>query len=147
MALPLRRRHRRRLAAFCRAMLGSADAGDALAAAVLAAGPYPRVAGRRVGLYRLAFERCRATPAGPLAAPGIAHDLALLPEDQRAAILLRHAEGLSHAQIATVLGASAAAVPSMLVAARLSLADAAAARKAGDHTIDSSVNWVESRAA
>lgn len=144
MALALRRRHRRRLAAFCHAMLGSAEAGDAVTAAVLALGP---AAGGRVALYRLAFERCRAAAAGATGPAGIARDLARLPEDQRAAVLLRHAEGLSHAQIATVLGASASAVPSMLVAARLSLADAAAARKAGDRTIDSSVNWVESRAA
>ena len=143
MALGLRRRHRRRVSAFCGAMLGSAEAGEAAAAATLAAAP----GGGRLGLYRLAFELCRGRPGNVPEPAGIAGDLARLPYDQRAAILLRQGARLSHEQIATVMGASAAAVPPLLVAARLSLADAAAARRAGDDAIDSSVNWVESRAA
>jgi DNA-directed RNA polymerase specialized sigma24 family protein len=142
-----RRRHRRRLAAFCRAMLGEAEAGDALAAALLAAFPADAPADRRLALYRLAVARCGGGTARAGHGEGIAGDLARLPAHQRAALLLRHAAGLSHADIATVLGASAADVPPLLVAARLSLADAAAARRRGDRTIDSSVNWIESRAA
>ena len=143
----LRRRHRRRLVAFCRAMLGSREGGDVLAAAVLAAVPPAVFSDVRVALFRVAVARCRGRAGAGQGPPGIANDLALLPADQRAAILLRQCERLSHADIATVLGASAAAVPQLLVAARLSLADAAAARRGGDLTIDSSVNWVESRAA
>ena len=57
-------------------------------------------------------------------------DLQRLPEAQRSCLLLRELEGLSYAELGVVLNATQPAVKSLLVRARMGLADAAEARGA-----------------
>ena len=57
-------------------------------------------------------------------------DLQRLPEAQRSCLLLRELEGLSYAELGVVLQTSQPAVKSLLVRARMGLADAAEARGA-----------------
>ena len=55
-------------------------------------------------------------------------DLGRLPEQQRSALLLRELEGLPYTEIAVTLGVSLSAVKSLLVRARMGLAEAREAR-------------------
>lgn len=104
-------------------------------------------------LYRVAHNRCidhvrRPTPPSadvfeasrsPLVDPmetaqrrddlrRLVHDLGRLPEQQRSALLMREIDGLSYAEIADVLAVTVAAVKSLLVRARMGLAESAEAR-------------------
>jgi RNA polymerase sigma factor (sigma-70 family) len=56
-------------------------------------------------------------------------DVQLLPETQRTALLLREIDALSYEQIAQAMETTVPSVKSLLVRARISLADAAVARK------------------
>ena len=58
----------------------------------------------------------------------IVSDVKQLPESQRTALLLREMEGLPYAQIADVLETTVPSVKSLLVRARMGLAEAAEAR-------------------
>jgi RNA polymerase sigma factor (sigma-70 family) len=55
-------------------------------------------------------------------------DLHRLPHQQRSALLMRELEGLSHAELSRALGVSVPAVKSLLVRARVALAEAGEAR-------------------
>ena len=57
-------------------------------------------------------------------------DVGRLPEQQRSALLMREIDGLAYADIAEVLGVTLPAVKSLLVRARVGLAEAAEAREA-----------------
>jgi RNA polymerase sigma factor (sigma-70 family) len=67
----------------------------------------------------------------------IVTDVKRLPEQQRAALLLREMEGLPYQQIADVLDTTVPSVKSLLVRARMGLAEAAEARamSCGDATV------------
>jgi RNA polymerase sigma factor (sigma-70 family) len=109
----------------------------------------------RAWLYRVATNRCldelrRRDPAptdvlevsrSPLRDPvveserrehvhSMLRDVARLPEQQRSALIMRELEGLSYAEISDVLGIGVPAVKSVLVRARVGLADAGEARDA-----------------
>jgi RNA polymerase sigma factor (sigma-70 family) len=58
----------------------------------------------------------------------VMRDVHGLPETQRTALLLREAEALSYAEIAQAMGTTVPAVKSLLVRARISLAEASQAR-------------------
>jgi RNA polymerase sigma factor (sigma-70 family) len=62
-------------------------------------------------------------------------DLRELPEQQRSALLMRELQGLSHTELAEVLGISVSAVKALLVRARTGLTCAAAARETSCETI------------
>ena len=104
-------------------------------------------------LYRVAHNRCidhvrRPTPPtadvfeasrSPLVDPmetaqrrddlrRLVQDLGRLPEQQRSALLMREIDGLSYVDIADVLAVTVAAVKSLLVRARMGLAESAEAR-------------------
>ncbi len=108
----------------------------------------------RAWLYRVAHNRCidelrrpgprpteiveqegdpRLDPA--LAAERREHlrrlviDLGRLPEQQRSALLMRELEGFTYQELGTTLGVTQPAVKSLLVRARVGLADAAQARE------------------
>jgi len=107
----------------------------------------------RAWLYRVAHNRCidelrRPAPI-PAELPDVAasdlhdpieqsgrredlerlvRDLERLPEQQRSALLLRELEGLTYTEIAVTLGVSLPAVKSLLVRARMGLAEAREAR-------------------
>lgn len=141
----LLRSHRSRAASFCRAMLGSDEGAAAVMAEVARLRPRSRVE-----LFRAVVVRCRGRRAQdrPGELCGILARIAALPEPQRAALLLREVGGLGHQQVACVLGTTVAEAQGMLVAARVSIASGELGpRRPSDRTIDSSVNWVESRAA
>ena len=57
------------------------------------------------------------------------HDVRQLPETQRTALLLREIDALSYEQIADAMETTVPSVKSLLVRARISLAEAAEARK------------------
>ena len=57
-------------------------------------------------------------------------DLGRLPEQQRSALLMRELEGLSYAELAAALGCTLPAVKSLLVRARIGLAESHASRDA-----------------
>ncbi len=107
----------------------------------------------RAWLYRVAHNRCidelRRPAPMPAELPDIAAsdlhdpieqsgrredlerlvlDLGRLPEQQRSALLLRELEGLPYTEIAVTLGVSLSAVKSLLVRARMGLAEAREAR-------------------
>ena len=107
----------------------------------------------RAWLYRVAHNRCidalrRPAPL-PIELPEVAAsdlyepmaqasrredlarlvtDLGRLPEQQRSALLMRELEGLSYADLAAALDCTLPAVKSLLVRARMGLAEAACAR-------------------
>ena len=151
-------RYQPRLLAFCRHMLGSReDAEDVLqevfAAAFNAICADERHINARPWLYRIARNRClnhlrRSSAHGvesmdvfealePTASETVERrehlgeivtDVKRLPEQQRAALLLREMEGLGYQQIAGVLDTTVPSVKSLLVRARVGLAEAAEAR-------------------
>jgi RNA polymerase sigma factor (sigma-70 family) len=151
-------RYRPRLLAFCRNMMRSSeDAEDVLQEVFVNAYRAMRADDRpiqaKAWLYRIARNRClnelrRNTAAGvesmdvfetnePTAAEAverrehiaeIVRDVKRLPEQQRAALLLREMEGLPYQQIADVLETTVPSVKSLLVRARIGLAESAEAR-------------------
>ena len=109
----------------------------------------------RAWLYRVAHNRCIDTLRRPAPTPverserecddrhdpcdeaerretlgQLVSDLQRLPEAQRSCLLLRELEGLSYSELGVVLEATQPAVKSLLVRARMGLADAAEARGA-----------------
>ena len=151
-------RYRPRLLAFCRNMMRSSeDAEDVLqevfvnAYRAMCADDRPIQA--KAWLYRIARNRClnelrRNTAATvesmdvfetsePTAIETVERrehlgeivvDVKRLPEQQRAALLLREMEGLAYQAIADVLETTVPSVKSLLVRARMGLAEAAEAR-------------------
>jgi RNA polymerase sigma factor (sigma-70 family) len=150
-------RHGAGILAFCRHMLGSREeAEDAVqhtfAAAFrdlqrrgerpLALRPwlYAVARNRCVSLLRLRRERATERPEPLTAGPAeqverrgelldLLRDLRDLPESQRAALLLSEAGGLSHSEIATVLGCEGAKVKALVFRARSGLIQRRAARE------------------
>jgi RNA polymerase sigma factor (sigma-70 family) len=150
-------RHHRGVLAFCRHMLASADEGeDALQHTFMAA--YRHLADGsaeiqlRPWLYAIARNRCltllRARRERPLAeheAPATEHlsteaqrrqdvrdllgDVARLPEDQRAALVLAELGAVSHDEIALVLNVPRQKVKALVFQARTSLAASRKARE------------------
>src|SRR3954453_16139248 len=151
-------RYRPRLLAFCRNMMRSSeDAEDVLQEVFVNAYRAIRADDRPIAakawLYRIARNRClnelrRNTAAGvesmdvfettdPTAIEAVERrehikeivvDVKRLPEQQRAALILREMEGLAYQQIADVLDTTVPSVKSLLVRARMGLAEAAEAR-------------------
>jgi RNA polymerase sigma factor (sigma-70 family) len=151
-------RYRPRLLAFSRNMLRSAeDAEDVMQEVFVNAYRAIRADDRPIvvkpWLYRIARNRClnelRRNTADAVesmdifenveATTGeaverrerineIVTDVKRLPEQQRAALLLREMEGLPYQQIADVLETTVPSVKSLLVRARMGLAEAAEAR-------------------
>jgi len=149
-------RHHRAILGFCRHMLGSLEeAEDAVQHAFLAA--YGDLTGStkrielRAWLFTIARNRCLsmlrarrehvALDAAEPATDGLSAtverredvrellgDLARLPEDQRAALLLAELGALDHAGIATVLGCPREKVKALVFQARSSLAASREAR-------------------
>jgi RNA polymerase sigma factor (sigma-70 family) len=133
------------------------DAEDALQDVFLRAYKALRADNRpvtlRAWLYRVAHNRCidqlrRPTPApaellelsrtplhDPLAEAErredlrrLVEDVRRLPEQQRSALLMRELEGLTYAELCDALGATLPAVKSLLVRARIGLAESIEAR-------------------
>src|SRR5215212_8484455 len=109
----------------------------------------------RAWLYRVAHNRCVDHLRRPLPAPvdlldvtrtplhdplaeaerredlrRLVEDVRRLPEQQRSALLMRELEGLSYAELGGALGVTVPAVKSLLVRARIGLAEALEARDA-----------------
>src|SRR3954471_6886483 len=163
-------RYRARLLAFCRNMLRSAEDAEDVFQEVLVNPYRAIHADRRTiiakpWLYRIARNRCLnelrrngATAVesmdvfeatGPTAGETVERrehlseivlDVTRLPEQQRAALLLREMEGLGYQQIADVLDTTVPSVKSLLVRARRARAEAAGGRARGaasarDHVV------------
>jgi RNA polymerase sigma factor (sigma-70 family) len=148
-------RHHRPLLAFCRSMLGSAaDAEDAVQHTFMAAYADLMRSDKpillRPWLYSIARHRCltmlrarRERPVAELPEPGVGHlefeareelratfaDIAHLPEDQRAALVLAELGDVSHAEIAQVLGCRHEKVKALVFQARSTLATGRTARE------------------
>jgi RNA polymerase sigma factor (sigma-70 family) len=151
-------RYRARLLAFCRNMLRSSeDAEDVLQEVLVNSYRAIRADDRPIiakpWLYRIARNRClnelrRNGATGvesmdvfeavePTASETVERrehlgeivlDVKRLPEQQRAALLLREMEGLGYQQISDILDTTVPSVKSLLVRARMGLAEAAEAR-------------------
>jgi RNA polymerase sigma factor (sigma-70 family) len=151
-------RYRQRLFAYARQMLPARqDAEDALQDVFVRAYSGLRAShGRlvlRAWLYRIAHNRCidelrrpappppevlelvRAPADDPIAAADqreslrrLVIDVRRLPEQQRSALLMRELGGMAYADMADALGVSVPAVKSLLVRARIALAQALEAR-------------------
>ena len=151
-------RYRTRLFAYARQMLpGRQDAEDALQDVFVRAYAGLRSSSRdlalRAWLFRVAHNRCVDELRRPLPpAPEVLHlvrpsvqdpvaeadvreslrrliaDIRRLPHQQRSALLMRELGGMSYADLAASLDVSVPAVKSLLVRARISLAQAADAR-------------------
>jgi RNA polymerase sigma factor (sigma-70 family) len=150
-------RHGAGILAFCRHMLGSREEAEDVVQHTFAAAfrDLQRDGGRPLALkpwlYSIARNRCvsvlRARRERPSEQPerltaGLAEeverreelrdllcDLRELPEDQRAALLLSESGGLSHVDVATVLGCEAARVKALVFRARSGLIERRAARE------------------
>ena len=150
-------RHHRGILAFCRHMLGSREeAEDAVQHTFMSA--YRSLLGSdqpiqlRAWLYAIARNRClsvlrarRERPADDLGEPateGLAaevqrradlqdmlSDLAALPEDQRAALVLAELGALPHEEIASVIGCPKDKVKALVFQARTSLQQSREARE------------------
>jgi RNA polymerase sigma factor (sigma-70 family) len=150
-------RHHRGVLAFCRHMLGSAEeAEDAVQHAFMAA--YRDIVGSgkpiqlRPWLYAIARNRClsllrarREQPAGDDVELATEHlstevqrredlrdllrDLARLPEDQRAALVLAELGAVSHEEIGAILGCAPKKVKALVFQARSSLHASRTARE------------------
>lgn len=153
------KRYQARLFAFCRHMLRSSeDAEDVLQEVFSSAYNAMRADDRdlqvRPWLYRIARNRClnhlrKPTADGQdsmdihtdnggttadrvyrrAAFRDLVEDVGELPESQRAALLLREIDQLSYDQIAEAMETTVPSVKSLLVRARVSLAEAAEARE------------------
>jgi RNA polymerase sigma factor (sigma-70 family) len=153
-------RYDRRLHGFCRNMLRSSEDARDMVQDVFASAHRAMVADERpihvkAWLYRIARNRClnhlrrpqhegvdtmdvfEGASASAAETAGSREDLKLLvrdvqslPETQRTALVLREMEALSYEQIAEVLDKSVPAVKSLLVRARVSLAEKSLARAA-----------------
>jgi RNA polymerase sigma factor (sigma-70 family) len=151
-------RYHKRLFAYARQMLPARqDAEDALQDVFVRAYAGLRASDRdlalRAWLFRVAHNRCvdelrkpalpspevlqlvRTNTHDPLAEVDLreslrrlVEDIRRLPEQQRSALLMRELAGMSYTDLASSLGVSVGAVKSLLVRARLGLAQAAAAR-------------------
>jgi RNA polymerase sigma factor (sigma-70 family) len=149
-------RHQRSLLAFCRHMLGStADAEDAVQHTFMAAYAdlmrSERPIALRPWLYSIARHRClsvlrarRERPVAELPEPEVDHlaaevdtreelratlnDIARLPDDQRAALVLAEMGDASHAEIAQILGCRQEKVKALVFQARSALATGRTAR-------------------
>ena len=150
-------RHHRGVLSFCRHMLGSADeAEDVLQHTFLAAYQdlirSTKPVQLRPWLYTIARNRCltvlrarRELALGPVAEPATDHlasevehrldlravlgDVAQLPDDQRAALLLTELGDLSHEEIGEVLGCRRDKVKALVFQARSSLIASRTARE------------------
>jgi RNA polymerase sigma factor (sigma-70 family) len=151
-------RYHKRLFAYARQMLPAAqDAEDALQDVFVRAYSGLRASDRelalRAWLFRVAHNRCidelrrpappppevlhmaRSTVYDPLVEVDLREslrrliaDVRRLPDQQRSALLMRELGGVSYADVAASLGISVGAVKSLLVRARIALAQAADAR-------------------
>ena len=151
-------RYHKRLFAYARQMLPARqDAEDALQDVFVRAYSGLRASDRqlalRAWLFRVAHNRCvdelrrpappppevlqlvRSNVPDPLAEVDLREslrrlidDIRRLPDQQRSALLMRELAGMAYADISASMGISAAAVKSLLVRARVSLAQAAEAR-------------------
>jgi len=149
-------RHHRPLLAFCHHMLGSAaDAEDAVQHTFMAAYAdlmrSDKPIALRPWLYSIARHRClsmlrarRERPVAELPEPDVDHlttavdvreelratlaDIAQLPDDQRAALILAELGDASHAEIAQVLGCRQEKVKALVFQARTMLAAGRTAR-------------------
>jgi RNA polymerase sigma factor (sigma-70 family) len=151
-------RYRQRLFAYTRQMLPARpDAEDALQDVFVRAYSGLRASRSRLvlraWLYRIAHNRCidelrrpappppevlelvRASADDPIAAADqreslrrLVIDVRRLPEQQRSALLMRELGGMAYADMADALGVSVPAVKSLLVRARVALAQALEAR-------------------
>src|SRR5436190_3334507 len=151
-------RYQPRLLAFCRGMLACAeDAEDVLQDVFVAAHAAMLADSRPINvrpwLYRIARNRCLNHLRRPVTEAhesmdtqpdnggstvervqrreelrAIFADVAELPETQRTALVLREIDDLSYEEIAEAMGTTLAAVKSLLVRARMSLAEASEAR-------------------
>jgi RNA polymerase sigma factor (sigma-70 family) len=150
-------RHGAGILAFCRHMLGSREEAEDVVQHTFAAAfrdlqrDGDRPLALKPWLYSIARNRCisvlRARREQPSEQPerltaGLAEeverreelrdllgDLRELPEDQRAALLLSEAGGLSHVDVAAVLGCEAARVKALVFRARSGLIERRAARE------------------
>jgi RNA polymerase sigma factor (sigma-70 family) len=150
-------RHGTGILAFCRHMLGSREeAEDAVQHTFAAAFRDLQRSGDRelalkAWLYTIARNRCvsllrarreQAAELQEVATDGLSEqveqraelrelltDVGELPEDQRAALLLAEAAGLSHAEVADVLGCEVASVKGLVFRARSSLIERRSARE------------------
>jgi RNA polymerase sigma factor (sigma-70 family) len=150
-------RHHRGVLAFCRHMLGSVEeAEDAVQHTFMAAHRALTHSGQRIELrpwlYAVARNRCltvlrarRDQPVGDIVEPAtenlavqvqrredlreLLRDLAGLPEQQRAALVLAELGDVSHDEIARVLGCERSKVKSLVFQARTSLNTSRAARE------------------
>lgn len=151
-------RYHKRLFAYTRQMLpGRQDAEDALQDVFVRAYAGLRASNQRLALrawlFRVAHNRCidelrRPTPPAPEVLQlvrstvhdplveidlreslrRLIEDIRRLPEQQRSALLMRELAGMSYADLSASLGVSVGAVKSLLVRARVALAQAAEAR-------------------
>jgi RNA polymerase sigma factor (sigma-70 family) len=150
-------RHGAGILAFCRHMLGSREEAEDVVQHTFAAAfnDLQRDGGRPLALkpwlYSIARNRCVSVLRSRRERPGeqpepitaglpeeverreelrdLLCDLRELPEDQRAALLLSEAAGLSHVDVATVLGCEAARVKALVFRARSGLIERRAARE------------------
>jgi RNA polymerase sigma factor (sigma-70 family) len=150
-------RHGTGILAFCRHMLGSREEAEDVVQHTFAAAfrDLQRESDRRIALkawlYTIARNRCvsvlRARREHPselqeLPTDGLSEqverraelrellsDVRELPEEQRAALLLAEAAGLSHAEVAQVLGCEVAGVKGLVFRARSALIERRAARE------------------
>ena len=149
-------RYHRPVLAFCQHMLGSRDEAEDVAQQTFLAAYHDLARGRepralRPWLYGIARHRCisaiasrhdRAHDAGVEPASDhltsgivareelreVLGDLAALPEEQRAALVLAEIAGVAHDDIAQILGCRREKVKALVFQARTSLATARAAR-------------------
>jgi RNA polymerase sigma factor (sigma-70 family) len=153
-------RYEKRLVVFCRNMLRSSEDARDMVQEVFASAHRAMLRDERpihlkAWLYRIARNRClnhlRRPQAdgvdsmdvfeGAVASAAetagsredlqeLVQDVQLLPETQRTALVLREMEALSYEQIAQVMEKTVPAVKSLLVRARVALAERAMARAA-----------------
>jgi RNA polymerase sigma factor (sigma-70 family) len=156
-------RHGAGILAFCRHMLGSREEAEDAVQHTFAAAyrdlqrSSERSIALKAWLYTIARNRCvsvlrarreQATDLHELPTRGLSEqveqraelrellaDVRELPEEQRAALLLAEAAGMSHAEVAQVLGCEPGSVKGLVFRARSSLIERRAARDTPCHEI------------